>query len=90
MTCANAGEQTNGDRRVERASDRNVWKPKSQQSVVAEGAAAMTLKQARKRFPLVPEEILRWALENINDPDDLERGLFRLEEAKRLQLKYSA
>lgn len=50
----------------------------------------MTLMQARKRFPLVPEEILRWALDNITDPDDLERGLFRLEQAKRLQLKYSA
>jgi hypothetical protein len=50
----------------------------------------MTLKQARKRFPLVPDEILRWAVENISDPNDLERGLFRLEQAKRLQLKYSA
>lgn len=50
----------------------------------------MTLKQARKRFPLVPEEILRWAVENIRDPEDLERGLFRLEQAKRLQLKYAS
>lgn len=50
----------------------------------------MTLKQARKRFPLVPEEILRWACENIHDPEDLERGLFRLEQAKRLQLKYAS
>jgi hypothetical protein len=49
----------------------------------------MTLKQARKRFPLVPDEILRWAVENINDVQALERGLFRLEQAKRLQLKYA-
>lgn len=50
----------------------------------------MTLKQARKRFPLVPDEILRWAVENINDVHALERGLFRLEQAKRLQLKYAS
>ena len=50
----------------------------------------MTLKQERKRFPLVPDEILRWAVENISDPRDLERGLFRLEQAKQLQLKYCA
>jgi hypothetical protein len=43
----------------------------------------MTLKQARKRFPLVPDEILRWACENIRDPEDLEQ-------AKRLQLKYAS
>jgi hypothetical protein len=50
----------------------------------------MTLKQARKRFPMVPDEILRWAVENINDPQALERGLFRLEQAKRLQLRYAS
>jgi hypothetical protein len=50
----------------------------------------MTLKQARKRYPLVPEEILKWAVQNITDPQDLERGLFRLEQAKRLQLKYAS
>jgi hypothetical protein len=61
----------------------------SQPYVVAEGAV-MTLKQARKRFPLVPDEILRWAVENINDAQALERGLFRLEQAKRLQLKYAS
>lgn len=50
----------------------------------------MTLKQARKRYPLVPDEILRWAVENISDPRDVERGLFRLEQAKQLQMKYCA
>jgi hypothetical protein len=50
----------------------------------------MTLKQARRRFPLVPDEILRWAVENIADPQALERGLFRLEQAKRLQIKYAS
>ncbi len=50
----------------------------------------MTLKQARRRYPLVPDEILRWAVENISDPQSLERGLFRLEQAKRLQIKYAA
>lgn len=61
----------------------------SQPYIAAEGAV-MTLKQARKRFPLVPDEILRWAVENINDVQALERGLFRLEQAKRLQLKYAS
>ncbi|MCL4553649.1 MAG: hypothetical protein M1617_08085 [Actinobacteria bacterium] len=49
----------------------------------------MTLAQARKRYPLVPTEIIRWALENIPDLTDVERGLYRLEQAKRLQIKYS-
>ena len=48
----------------------------------------MTLAQARKRYPLVPREILKWAIENISDPRDLERGLFRLDQARRIQLKY--
>ncbi|HET6350773.1 MAG TPA: hypothetical protein VFG89_01410 [Coriobacteriia bacterium] len=50
----------------------------------------MTLDQARKRFPLVPVEIVQWAVENIPDPRDLERGLTRLEQAKRVQLKYAS
>ncbi|MDP2182778.1 MAG: hypothetical protein Q8K99_09445 [Actinomycetota bacterium] len=50
----------------------------------------MTLSQARKRFPLVPVEIVKWALENIANPSDLERGLFRLEQAKQIQLKYAS
>ncbi|MEI7814271.1 MAG: hypothetical protein WCJ13_05725 [Coriobacteriia bacterium] len=50
----------------------------------------MTLAQARKRYPLVPTQIVRWAVDNIPDPNDVERGLRRLEQAKRLQLKYSA
>ncbi len=49
----------------------------------------MTLSQARKRFPNVPPEIVKWAVENIRDPRDLERGLNRLEQAKQIQLKYS-
>ncbi len=48
----------------------------------------MTLSQARKRYPLVPKEIIEWALENISDPDDQERGLYRLEMAKQIQVKY--
>ena len=50
----------------------------------------MTLDQARKRFPLVPVEIVQWAVENIRDPRDLERGLTRLEQAKRVQIKYAS
>lgn len=49
----------------------------------------MTLSQARKRFPLVPDEIIRWAIQNIPDPQDVERGLLRLEQAKRIQKKYA-
>ncbi len=49
----------------------------------------MTLSQACKRFPLVPEEIIRWAIENIPDPKDQERGLFRLEQAKEVQVRYA-
>ena len=48
----------------------------------------MTVAEARKRYPLVPREILKWAIENISDPKDLERGLSRLDQAKRIQLKY--
>ncbi|MCE5203123.1 MAG: hypothetical protein ABFC80_05410 [Coriobacteriales bacterium] len=48
----------------------------------------MTLAQARKRYPLVPREIVKWAVENISDPDDLQRGLHRLEQAKRIQVRY--
>ncbi len=54
------------------------------------GGPAMTLAQARKRYPLVPVEILRWALENIPDPRDLDRGLSRLEQSKRIELKYAS
>lgn len=50
----------------------------------------MTLAQARRRYPNVPAEIVKWAVENIPDPADVERGLRRLEQAKRIQLKYSA
>lgn len=50
----------------------------------------MTLAQARKRFPHVPAEIVKWAVENIRDARDLERGLNRLEQARRIQMKYAA
>ncbi len=49
----------------------------------------MTLSQARKRFPLVPVEIVQWALENIPDPRDMERGLNRLEQSRQVALRYS-
>lgn len=48
----------------------------------------MTLAEARKRYPLVPRDIIRWALENIPDPRDIDRGLARLEQSKRIQVKY--
>jgi hypothetical protein len=48
----------------------------------------MTLRQARKRYPNVPDEIIRWALDNIPDPKDCERGLRRLDQARQLQLRY--
>lgn len=49
----------------------------------------MTLAQARKRFPHVPAEIVKWAVENIRDPRDLERGLTRLEQSRRVRLRYA-
>ncbi|KAF0207237.1 MAG: hypothetical protein Q8S43_05935 [Actinomycetota bacterium] len=48
----------------------------------------MTLAQARERYPLVPREILKWAIDNIPNLEDLERGLYRLEQAKQIQVKY--
>ena len=48
----------------------------------------MTLRQARKRYPHVPKEIVRWAIDNIADPDDVDRGLRRLNQTKELQIKY--
>ena len=50
----------------------------------------MTLAQARKRFPNVPAEIVKWAVENIPDPRDVERGLMCLEQTKRIQIKYAS
>jgi hypothetical protein len=50
----------------------------------------MTLAQAQKRYPHVPTEIVEWAVKNIPDPRDVERGLSRLEECKRIQLKYAS
>lgn len=48
----------------------------------------MTVSQARKRYPLVPKEIVKWAVESIADPQDLQKGLHRLEQAKELQIRY--
>ncbi len=50
----------------------------------------MTLAQARRRYPNVPAEIVKWAVENIPDPRDVERGLSRLEQSKRVQIKYAS
>jgi hypothetical protein len=50
----------------------------------------MTLAQARRRYPNVPTEIVKWAVENIPDPRDVERGLNRLEQTRRIQLKYAS
>jgi hypothetical protein len=50
----------------------------------------MTLAQARKRYPHVPIEIVKWAVQNIADARDLDRGLSRLEQSRRMQLKYAA
>ena len=50
----------------------------------------MTLTEARRRFPSVPVEIIRWALRNISDPRDCEYGLRRLEMSRQLIIKYSA
>jgi hypothetical protein len=50
----------------------------------------MTLAQARRRYPNVPTDIVKWAVENIPDPRDVERGLNRLEQTRRIQLKYAS
>lgn len=50
----------------------------------------MTLAQARRRYPNVPAEIVKWAVENIPDPRNIERGLSRLEQSKRVQIKYAS
>jgi hypothetical protein len=50
----------------------------------------MTLAQARKRYPNVPVEIVKWAVENIPDQRDVERGLARLEQSKRILIKYAS
>jgi hypothetical protein len=50
----------------------------------------MTLAQARKRYPNVPVEIVKWAVENIPDVRDVERGLSRLEQSKRILIKYAS
>ncbi len=49
----------------------------------------MTLAQARRRYPLVPAEVLKWAVQNIDDSKALERCLRRVEQTKRMQIKYA-
>jgi hypothetical protein len=50
----------------------------------------MTLKQAHKRYPHVPAYLVLWAIENVDDPDVLHRGLMSLEKAIRLQRQVAA
>lgn len=50
----------------------------------------MTLAQAHARFPLVPIHLVEWALANIENPRDIERALSRLEQTKRLRIRYAA
>ena len=50
----------------------------------------MTLKQAHKRYPLVPDEIVQWALDNVTDPVELDSGLRRLQTAIRIQRRPAA
>jgi hypothetical protein len=33
---------------------------------------------------------VKWAVENIPDTRDIERGLSRLEQSKRIQIKYAS
>ena len=49
----------------------------------------MTLAQARKRYPLVPIEIVKWALANIDSPRDAERALSHLEQTRRVQVRFA-
>lgn len=50
----------------------------------------MTVAQARKRYPHVPAHIVKWAVENIRNQRDLERGLNRLEQSQQVQIKYAS
>lgn len=47
----------------------------------------MTLEQARKRYPHVPEDLVAWALHNVQDLGVLRRGLASLEKAIRIQTR---
>ena len=49
----------------------------------------MTLAQARKRYPLVPVDIIKWALANIDNARDAERALSHLEQTRRVQVRYA-
>ena len=50
----------------------------------------MTLKQAHRRYPHVPEQIVQWALQNVSDADALYGGLARLEQAIRIQRRFGS
>ena len=50
----------------------------------------MTLQQARERYPQIPEQIIAWAIENIDDLADLERGLSQLQEAIKIQRRLAS
>ncbi len=48
----------------------------------------MTLYEARKRFPLVPVDIVCWVVENIPEQSDMERALRRLQESRSISVRY--
>lgn len=50
----------------------------------------MTLQQARERYPLIPEQIIAWAIENIDDPANLERGLAQLQQAIKIERRLAS
>ncbi len=49
----------------------------------------MTPEDARQRYPFVPADVVTWAVQNIDHPRDLERCLRRLEQSRRIQLRYA-
>jgi hypothetical protein len=46
--------------------------------------------QARRRYPNVPFEIVKWAVDNIADPRELQKGLSRIEQERRVRLRYAS
>lgn len=50
----------------------------------------MTQLQALRRYPHVPPHIIKWAIDNIADVRDVERGLARIEQERRVKLKYAS
>ena len=39
----------------------------------------MTYEQAKKQYPSVPDNIVRWAVDNIPNERQVRRGLYQLE-----------